>query len=134
MINCSFLHLYSLLQTFPTICRSVQPKCFHQKSTDLNFLSRYIYFSGSSGAIETYVATVCFYEFVSSLTVPFFQRCSSVWLFVFQSLILFFFFLHLRLFQFPNANFCRSWHISSLEEYVSMFLISKKIDLGWLSF
>lgn len=37
-----------------------------------------------------------------------------------------FFFLHLRLFQFHNANFCRSWHISSLEEYVSMFLISKK--------
>lgn len=37
------------------------------QAADRNFHNRYIYPSGSRGAIETNMATKCFYEFMSAL-------------------------------------------------------------------
>lgn len=46
---------------------SIIPECLDRKATDRNFLDRFIHPSGSWGAIETNMATKCFYEFMPAL-------------------------------------------------------------------
>lgn len=62
---------YNFYKDISTMCSSiifeyVQPECLNRKATErtCNFLSRYIYLSGSWGAIETNIKTKCFYKFM----------------------------------------------------------------------
>lgn len=66
--DCSFFFFLFLYKHMTTMCivQLFRNPC-NLKATDCNFFDRYVYPSGSWGAIDTDTAPKCFYELISAL-------------------------------------------------------------------